>query len=304
MFISICIPTYNRANYITETIQSIIPQIQDDMEIIIADDGSTDNTHNIIEAFNNPQIKYFIKDHTNSPDTRNLCINKSSGKYILWIDSDDVLLPSAINAYINVIETYPNADILYGNLYITDSELNIQKELIYEEWYKRNNELISSLLWGNYIPNPASLIKKSLYDRVGLYDVTFNRAHDYEFWTRAVKNAVFKHLDMFVLKWRWHNSNMSAETVKIDTSYEARIVHNMLNIYPLEMIFANIIKDNMNKTVFTVSAYMLLIKRLIILKDYNGALLYVNKCSDLYNFEELEKLKMSILEIISGDVRK
>ena len=77
-FISICIPTFNKANYFRQTIQSALKQNYDNYEIVVVNDGSTDNTEKIIKDFNSEKLKYFRKEHTNAPDTRNKCIKKAN----------------------------------------------------------------------------------------------------------------------------------------------------------------------------------------------------------------------------------
>ena len=89
--VSIVIPTYNREKYITKCIDSIINQTLKEIEIIIIDDGSTDNTEKIIKNYNDKRIKYIKKDNTGIGDTRNRGIKESTGEYISFVDIDDYI---------------------------------------------------------------------------------------------------------------------------------------------------------------------------------------------------------------------
>jgi glycosyltransferase involved in cell wall biosynthesis len=271
-FFSVCIPTYNREKYISDTLKSVLLQNFDNYEIIIIDDGSTDNTKQIVDRFPDNRIKYYYKNHTNAADTRNLAIEKAQGEFIVWLDSDDIILPYVLQEYYNFFIQNSYFELIYGDLVIVDNFLIPQKELNYEDWYNRNNELFSKLFYGNYIPNPVVCIKKIIYEKYGKYNIDFVRAHDYEFWIRISKHIKLKKINIKTCLWRWHDSNLSAESVKIDTSYEANAIKLMLANNSLEEIFPNY--DWENKDHATVKSYLEIVKRFIILKDYNEAIKY------------------------------
>ena len=90
-FFSIIIPTYNRANIISTTIQSVLDQVFDDWELIVVDDGGNDNTKEIVDSFNDKRIKYFWKNNGERGAARNFGTQKSNGNYVFFLDSDDVL---------------------------------------------------------------------------------------------------------------------------------------------------------------------------------------------------------------------
>ena len=226
--VSICIPTFNRADYLKEAIQSILIQNCVNIEIVIIDDGSTDHTKEVVDSFNSEKINYIRIEHCGAPVARNKAVENANGDYILWLDSDDVLEENIINLYLDKLKSCPDADVIYGDLIITDSLLNPQKRIEFEDWNRRNEELISRLFFESPIPHPAVLIKKELYNKFGNYDISFKRAHDYEWWTRAASIAKFVKIDSVVCKWRWHNSNMSSGSVEIDTSYDELVIRKLL----------------------------------------------------------------------------
>jgi glycosyltransferase involved in cell wall biosynthesis len=295
--ISVCIPTFNNAEYLEESIASALNQDYRNIEIVIVDDGSTDTTKHIVRGITDPRIRYVYKEHSNTPDTRNRAIKEALGEYILWLDSDDVLLTEVISSYIKIVDA--RTDVIYGDLYITDACLNIKKECIYANWQNKNTELLSSLVHADRIPNSSTLIKKSLFDKVGPYDTSFTRAHDYEFWTRAAKQASFKHVGKTVLKWRWHNSNMSSGSVAIDTRYEARIVKNMLKMYPLQELFPGLSWHAAAINCIQAQAYLLVVKRLLTLLDLHGALDYAQISLQLNPASQIQDIIQAIQAFIS-----
>jgi len=242
--VSILIPTYNRERFITECVMSAVDQCYPNYEIIVIDDGSTDNTAAVVGNIPSDKLRYIQKAHSGAPLTRNIGVQEAKGDFVLWIGSDDCLMPDTLATYRTFMAQYPDVDVFYGNLMVTDAALNDQKQIKYKEWYKRNDMMLAQLALGNCIPDGGSLIKKSCYDRAGNYDEEFTRAHDYEWWTRLVGFATFKHVGAFVYKWRWHNSNMSTGSVKIDTSFEARILHKLLERHSLRELYPQIAWDS------------------------------------------------------------
>jgi GT2 family glycosyltransferase/glycosyltransferase involved in cell wall biosynthesis/Flp pilus assembly protein TadD len=273
--ISILIPTYNRANYIKEAILSAINQTYSPYEIIIVDDGSTDGTEEIISKINSDKIRYIKKEHSGAPETRNRAITETRSEFILWLDSDDILFPKALELYCATIKKGPDADIYYGNLLVTDEHMAAKRELKYADWYGRNELLITTLFIGNCVPNPGTLVRKSCYESYGMYDNTYTRAHDYEFWCRISRSARFKHIGSFVCKWRWHTSNMSSESVTIDFSYDARIARNMLVQFTIRELFPQLNWTDYKKSL--AKAYLIIGNIFFKYKDYNATLEYYGK---------------------------
>jgi len=276
--ISIIIPTYNRADYLKQSIESALAQTYPHYEVLVVDDGSTDNTKKIIDHFKSKSLRYIKKKHSGASATRNRGIKEAKGEFILWLDSDDVLMPGVITNYIKALQRFPKVDVFYGNIIVTDKKLNELKKLNFSDWYKRNAELIKKMFRGNCIPNPGTMIKKTCFTQVGGYDEAFLRAHDYEFWVRLLKFGQFKHIDQTVLQWRWHDKNISSGTVKIDTSYDVQIIYKMLNLFSLKELFPGIRwKIFLLKNQAKAKAFLKVANRLKNLKDFRGALAYAKK---------------------------
>ncbi|MGB9734617.1 MAG: glycosyltransferase [bacterium] len=302
-FISICIPTFNRARLIKDAIDSVLSQQYSNYEIVIVDDGSIDDTANVISSYHNPRIRYIRKEHSGAPSTRNICIKEARGDYILWLDSDDVLLPGILQTYAETIDKSPDVDVLYGDLIVTDAHLNNRKTLAYRDWYGKSKDLISSLINENPVPNPGVMIRKKCYERFGNYDESFTRAHDYEFWSRIAGRATFKHIGKVVAKWRLHDSNWAGGKVKVDFSYEARVVKKILERYSLKEIYPDINwKDPENKAEAT--ALLRVARQLMKWGDISSAIQYLQKSQILVPAEEKEKILQDLKSKIDAGIRR
>ena len=182
MLISVIIPTYNRANFLENTIKSLINQKTNNIyEIIVIDDGSTDNTKSVVLNFKNSNIKYFFQKNKERGAARNFGLEKANGEYINFFDSDDIAYPDHIE---------------------TASEIIIEKKLqffhlghniIYENYKLINNpegKLTKKLIFGNVMLPISTFIKKSL-----ALEVQFNEdrnlagTEDYLFWLKV--NSIF-----------------------------------------------------------------------------------------------------------------
>jgi glycosyltransferase involved in cell wall biosynthesis len=242
--ISIIITTYDRAHYIAEAIKSALSQNYSPMEVIVIDDGSTDDTESVIAGFSSTLLRYIKKEHTGAADTRNQAIKEAKGEFIIWLDSDDILLPGVLNAYSDLLSEYSDADVIYGDYLVVDNDDHFIRNLIYEDYYNDNAQLISGLLKACKLPGCGTLTRSSLYHEQGGYCTDYTRAYDYELWTRLAPHACFKHAGIVVYKWRWHDSNVSSNTVSFDKSYEVRIVKSMLLKFDLKQLFPGLDWDD------------------------------------------------------------
>lgn len=140
IFFSIVIPTYNRADFIGKTVESLLNQEYKNFEIIVIDDGSTDNTKEVISKFENPKVKYFYKKNEERGAARNFGVKQSKGDYINFFDSDDIAYVNHLNVACQTIQENESPEVFALNYDITDPNLkpvrsspifkNINRQLI------------------------------------------------------------------------------------------------------------------------------------------------------------------------------
>jgi radical SAM superfamily enzyme YgiQ (UPF0313 family)/predicted O-methyltransferase YrrM/GT2 family glycosyltransferase len=238
--ISVVTPTHNRAGYVAEAVNTALSQEFHDLEVVVVDDGSTDDTAEVLAQITDPRFRYIQKPKTNAPDTRNQCIAAARGEFLLWLDSDDLLLPGWLARLGSILEAGAKAEVYYGNLEVVDARRRRLNIIRYEDFANKNALLLARLVQGNPLPLPGSLIRKTLLEEVGGFDVEFTRAHDYELWTRLALQARFRHVPFLAVQWRWHDSNMSSGSVNRDLSFDARVVQGLLTRHPLKDLFLDL----------------------------------------------------------------
>jgi len=236
-FFSICVPTFNRAQFIEQTLASAFSQTHQNFEIVVVDDGSTDGTAGVMKRITDPRVRFIVKEHSGGPETRNRCIAEARGEFLVWLDSDDILLPDTLARYAAALREHPQVDVLYGNLQVADDQLNVVERWVYGDYHGWGATLLGDTVIENRIPNVCTLVRKSCYARVGGYNPAFPRAHDYEFWTRLTPVASFKSVNADVGIYRRHEQSLSKVRQQVTTAYEAQAVQAMLERHSLRALF-------------------------------------------------------------------
>ncbi len=207
--VSIVIPVYNGSDYMWEAIDSIIKQTYKNREIIVVNDGSTDEgkTEEIALSFGN-SIKYYCKENGGVADALNFGITMASGQYIARMDADDVALPDRIAKQVEYMEKHPEIDVAASSYMLIDRK----GKLIKEEFKQFSFEEIKyELLFDNPICHPTVMFRRSIFDEGWSYRNVF--AEDYDMWTRL---AICKNISVMpdvLLKYRIHADNLSSINV-------------------------------------------------------------------------------------------
>ena len=117
--VSVVIPTYNRAHLIGETLESVLAQTFGDYEIVVVDDGSTDDTRSVVEKVA-PQARYIYQENTGIPEVLNVCIREARGEYIQHLGSDDVLIEDTLARSVALLDAYPDVAMVHGAAWLID----------------------------------------------------------------------------------------------------------------------------------------------------------------------------------------
>jgi glycosyltransferase involved in cell wall biosynthesis len=209
--ISIIIPCYNAEKYIADTIQSVINQTYSNWELIIVNDGSTDNSKLIIEGFLNdyPNIKLINKQNTGVSDSRNIGMSEAQGEFIALLDADDIWEIGNLSTKIDAIERLPDVDWVFSDAFDADENMQIIKVAN----QGTDNEILNSiLLWeGEVVPYPCSNIvfRKKCFDQGIKFDPLFSTAADQDFTLQLAKNHNAYYIKQPLWRYRIHNNNMS-----------------------------------------------------------------------------------------------
>jgi glycosyltransferase involved in cell wall biosynthesis len=194
--VSIIIPTYNREHVLGRAVQSVLAQTYQDFELIIVDDGSTDNTEKLVKSFTSEKIRYIQhRENKGVAAARNTGIRSAKGDYIAFQDSDDEWLPEKLEKQMRAFATAPpEVGIVYtGFLMITTKKREYKPSAAVTP---KDGDIFRSLLRGEYLASPqASVVKRECFERVGMFDEHFPPMEDRELFLRFSKHYQFKYIN-------------------------------------------------------------------------------------------------------------
>jgi len=219
--VSVIIPTYNYGRFIERAIQSVINQTYKDFEVIVVDDGSTDNTENIIKNIPDKRIKYLR--HTKNLGgnaARNTGLRASSGNYIAFLDSDDEWLPEKLEKQLKLFkESSEQVGLIYSGVNVIDLTGCSPSLKLFP---KARGDIFTLLLEGNCITGGGSsyVIKKECSENIGFFDETLPSGQEWEFHIRVSKIYAVDFIDECLVNYYVHNANTASNPERIIRGYE------------------------------------------------------------------------------------
>jgi glycosyltransferase involved in cell wall biosynthesis len=193
-FVSIVIPTYNRARLLRRAVQSILNQTYQNFEIIIVDDCSNDNTENVVKSFPDERIRYIRHEkNKGAVVARNGGIKAARGEYIAFQDSDDEWLPEKLEKQMKAFENGPpNLGVVYTSFWLIDGSTKTYSPPSYVK--RTEGEIHDALLEVNFIGTPTVVVKKECFEKAGLFK-SLPRLQEWDLWIRISEHYSFSHVN-------------------------------------------------------------------------------------------------------------
>ena len=188
LLFSIIVPTYNRADSISDTIKSALNQTYPHLELIVVDDGSTDHTEDVVKSFKDPRLFYFKKQNAERGAARNYGTVRAKGNYITFLDSDDVVYPRMLEFANDTISALTSPPFFHMGFEIKNSDHKIigKKNFV-------KNENTFSITRGNYISCIGVFVRKDVALKFQFSeDARLSGSEDWELWLRVVANVGVK----------------------------------------------------------------------------------------------------------------
>ncbi|MDL1957248.1 MAG: glycosyltransferase [Candidatus Desulfofervidus auxilii] len=211
--VSVIIPTYNRANFLKEAIESVLNQTYKDYELIIVDDGSTDETPKIIAQYKN-KLKYIVIPHHGVSKARNVGIKTAKGEFIAFLDSDDLWYPKKLEVQINFFDNHHNALICQTE----EIWLRNGKRVNPKKYHKKPSGMMFEKSLERCLISPSAvMMHKTLFEKVGLFDESFPACEDYDMWLRiTARFPVYLLPEPLVIKRGGHPDQLSKLVEALD----------------------------------------------------------------------------------------
>ena len=216
--VSVIIPTYNRAVYVGDAIRSVQAQTHGNVEIIVADDGSTDETPTLVAGFGDA-VTYLALPHTGQPAAaRNSGLDEATGPFIAFLDSDDLFMPGKLAWQLYALELHPQAALVYSDgSYFRDDPGRPTGRLL-KGLPTPSGDVLSELLRGNFLVSPAMLLlRRSCLEEVGPFDEDPDLwlSEDYELWLRIAARFPIVYAPGNVASVRRHTESLSRDVATL-----------------------------------------------------------------------------------------
>lgn len=209
--VSAIIPTYNYANYLPEAIESVLKQTFMDIEVIVVDDGSTDNTPQIVKKYlTNPLVHYIRKKNGGQASAKNRGIIESKGKFIAFLDADDIWFPRKLEKQMPLFSD-PKVGVVYSKRILID-EQGREKPFEHPKLYRGN--VLNQIFINNFVCFSSSIIRTECFKKYGNFDESLPMAIDYDLWLRIGVNYHFDNVNEPLVKYRFGHSHMSVNKEK------------------------------------------------------------------------------------------
>jgi GT2 family glycosyltransferase len=232
--VSVIIPTYNYGRFVSEAINSVLAQTFQDFEIIVVDGGSTDDTRSIVEAMGR-QVQYIYQENLGPIVARNTGIRTARGRYIAFLDADDLWLPHKLERQVELMNRHPEVGLVYSTIYQFESKSGaIVGE--YPVADCRAGHVLRDLYLHCFVPSPTPLVRKSVLDDVGLFDEEIRYgSEDWDLWLRIAARYQFAFVPEPLAKYRYHASHRSKEGHLRREQQTLEIIEKAARNYPKEL---------------------------------------------------------------------
>lgn len=206
--VSILVPTYNRANYLLETLASALAQTVREIAVIVVDDGSTDNTAELVRRLGDPRVEYIWQPNRGVSAALNTAWRAARTEYVAMLGSDDVMLPRQIETLLGRMEQAPPLTLAFARAQAMDAQGNPLPQILGSP-LKFPDHALSSLLYGDCICGVACLIRRADLERAGGFDESLIANEDWDLWIRMAEHGSFAFCDEILARYRMHPTSLT-----------------------------------------------------------------------------------------------
>lgn len=230
--VSVVIPCYNHANYLQDAIRSCLAQTYTNLEILVVDDGSTDNTKEIVSQF--PQVQYLYQDNAGVGAARNRGWRQAQGEFVQFLDADDYLLPTKLQRCLDAFGADPDAGVVYTDYEIRTEDMCTQHPTQRPAWKMPEGEVLKCLIEQNtafFVP-ACALIRRELIEQVHGFNESLHGTEDWYLWVSLAAYGVqFRYVPELLVWYRQTLTGLSKQEVPL--AYARLRAYEDLRLLPI-----------------------------------------------------------------------
>jgi len=210
-FVSVIIPTWNRAATIVDAVKSVLAQTYTHLEVIVVDSGSTDNTCELLKPFVDGKTVRLIKsEHWGAAAARNVGLAHAKGELIGFCDSDDMWLPKKLELQVALMERHPEIGLAYTDGMVVRGA-RIETPSYFSQRPPHRGMVFHDLLEQNFIPNVSVVVKKRCLNEIGGFDERVSTSEDYALWLRFCHRFQVGYVNEVLVKVHRHDENLTRD---------------------------------------------------------------------------------------------
>lgn len=237
MLISVVIPTHNRSLMLNRAIESVLKQTYSNLEIIIVDDASTDDTERLVLQYEDPRISYIkIKDSKGANFARNTGVRSSNGEYVAFLDDDDIWFPNKLFLQVQMLKKNSKLGLVYTGIeVVTEGE-----DIRYSIKPKFNGDISKNILIDNCIGTTSTVVlRRKIFEKAGGFDEKLPQLQDYDLWIRVAQICEVDFISDNLIYYYVHQSirqlTSSADKNKSAIEYIDKKYAHLINELPLKL---------------------------------------------------------------------
>ncbi|MFN0249238.1 MAG: glycosyltransferase family 2 protein [Kofleriaceae bacterium] len=210
--VSLVTPSFNHARFIERTIDSVLSQRGDfELDYRVLDGGSTDGTIDVLQRYGD-RVQWISERDKGQVDAINKGLRRATGDIVGWLNSDDVLLPGALERVVTAFRQNPTTDWVHGRCLIIDEHDNeVRKWISAYKHYRAQRYSLQSLLTENFVSQMTVFWRRHVHDDIGFIDGSFKYAFDYDLWVRLAERTDPVYIEDAIACFRWYETSKSGE---------------------------------------------------------------------------------------------
>jgi glycosyltransferase involved in cell wall biosynthesis len=233
--VSVIIPAFNASRFISQAIESVLDQTFTDRELIVVDDGSTDDTASLVMKYGE-KLRYIYQKNQGLSSARNTGIVKAEGEYIGFLDADDYWDREKLRHQVALLDSSPDTGVVYTALKVVDKD----NHEIEERGCLVRGRIFFSLLTENCVVGSCSsaLIRRECFEKAGTFDEMLSASEDWDLWLRIAPYYLFDFVDLPLTFYRIHEGNMHKDLVLM----EKNVFHVIDKLFKREVLNQEVVR--------------------------------------------------------------
>jgi len=225
---TVIIPTHNRSAYLREAIDSVRRQTFSNWECLVVDDGSTDDTQQVVSevAAQDPRIRYLYQERSGCPSrVRNSGLDAAQSPLLAFLDDDDIWYPDKLARQVAIFDAFPEVGLVFAKI----RKYGL-KHQIWPEDRLAARPSFADLLRGNFVPTSTAMVRRSILDEVGLFNENYLVVEDYDLWLRIARVTEMVALPQVLCDYRVHPGSCAIQNL----ARELQILENIYDYFERE----------------------------------------------------------------------